>query len=101
MSPHRHPDHQSSPIQDPSRRDAPGQASAGRGFWRAKSGLVAIGFFLIAAFLLLSEHRAHALGLLPYVLILACPVLHLFMHGGHAGHGGHRGHGKPPSRPSA
>lgn len=40
-------------------------------------------FGLIASFLLLSEHRAHALGMLPYALVLACPLLHVFLHTGH------------------
>ena len=62
---------------------APQQSS----FWKSKAGLVAIAFLLIAAFLLLSEHRAHLLGYLPFLLLLACPLLHLFMHGGHGGHG--------------
>lgn len=44
---------------------------------------VLIGFFAIAAFFLLSEHRAHALGALPYLLLLACPLMHLFMHHDH------------------
>lgn len=60
---------------------------------RTRTGLVAVAFLAIAAFLLLSEHRAHALGLLPFLLLLACPLLHLFMHGGHGSHGGHGGHG--------
>lgn len=38
---------------------------------------------LIIGFFLLSEHRAHFLGVLPYLLLLACPILHLFMHHGH------------------
>ena len=49
--------------------------------WR--SGLALLGFLAIAAFFLLSEHRAHALGILPFVLLLLCPLLHLFGHGGH------------------
>jgi len=40
------------------------------------------GFFVVAAALLSSEHRVHALGFPPYLLLLACPLLHL-MHGGH------------------
>lgn len=47
----------------------------------------------IAAFYLLTEHRAHlALGLpyLPFLLLAACPLLHVFGHGGHGGHSGHR-----------
>lgn len=37
---------------------------------------------LIIAFYLLREHWGHALGVLPYLLLLACPLLHLFGHGG-------------------
>lgn len=44
-------------------------------------------FAVIAAFYLLTEHRAHLLGALPFLLLLACPLMHLFMHGGHGGHG--------------
>lgn len=43
-------------------------------------------FAAIAAFYLWTEHRAHLLGALPFLLLLACPLMHLFMHGGH-GHG--------------
>ncbi|WP_343037770.1 DUF2933 domain-containing protein [Aromatoleum evansii] len=43
-------------------------------------------FALIAAFFLVTEHRAHLLGVLPFLLLLACPLLHLFHHGGHGGH---------------
>lgn len=49
---------------------------------------VLIGFLAIAAFFLLSEHRAHLLGVLPFLLLLACPLMHLFMHRGHGK--GHR-----------
>ena len=59
-------------------------------FWRSR---YAIGFLVlgaVAAYFLLSEHRAHFFGALPFVLLLACPLMHVFMHGGH---GGHRGHG--------
>jgi hypothetical protein len=50
---------------------------------------VFLGFALIAGYFLFTEHRAHLFGILPYLLILACPLMHLFhKHGGH-GHGGH------------
>jgi hypothetical protein len=42
-----------------------------------------------AAFWLLTEHWGHLLGIAPYLLFLACPLMHLFMHRGH-GHGGQR-----------
>ena len=62
----------------------------------------------IAAVILLAGHWAHALGFLPYGLLLLCPLLHMFHHGGHARHDGHAGHeghagdlGPPPDRPDA
>jgi hypothetical protein len=48
---------------------------------------------LIALFFVLREHWGHALGLAPYLLLLACPLMHLFHHGGH----GHQ-HGATPSK---
>ena len=48
------------------------------------------GFLLVAGYFLVLEHKAHlegALQYLPYLLLLACPLMHLFMHHGHHGHG--------------
>ena len=42
----------------------------------------------LGAVLLLIDHWAHVLGVLPYLVILACPLMHFFMHRGH-GHGSH------------
>ena len=53
--------------------------------WR--TSLVLIVFLVIAAFFLITEHRAHLFGVLPYLLLLACPLMHWLMHGGHGGHG--------------
>lgn len=58
-------------------------------FWTSRAFLVCAAFLVIAGVLLWTEHLAHALGYLPYLLILACPLMHIFMHGGHGGHGGH------------
>ena len=58
----------------------------------------AIGLFVfgaVAAYFLLTEHRAHLFGALPFLWLLACPLMHMFMHRGHGGHGG--GHGEPAS----
>ncbi len=55
-----------------------------RGRW------VFYGFLAVAGFFLFTEHRAHLLGALPFLLLLlACPLMHLFMHHGHGAHGGH------------
>lgn len=67
--------------------DHSGHAGGGSGFLRGRSGLVLLAFLAIGAFLLLSEHRAHLLGFLPWLLLLAVPLLHVFMHGGHGSHG--------------
>lgn len=50
---------------------------------------ISIAFLVVAAFFLLSEHLAHLLGALPFLLLLACLLMHLFMHHGHGAHGGH------------
>jgi DUF2933 family protein len=59
-------------------------------FLTSRTGLVLLGFIIIAGALLFTEHRAHVLGLLLWLPIFACPLMHLFMHGGHGGHGSHR-----------
>jgi len=46
-------------------------------------------FLIPAAFFLWTEHRAHVLGVLPYLIFLLCPLSHFFMHRGHRSHGGH------------
>lgn len=59
--------------------------NARRSLWRrSRSGLALMGFLLIAGFFLVTEHRAHVLGALPFVLVALCPLLHLFGHGGHS-----------------
>lgn len=37
---------------------------------------------------LLTSHTSHVLIVLPYLILLACPLLHIFMHRGHD----HQGH---------
>ena len=61
------------------------------GAMKSRINIAFIVFLIIGAFFLVTEHRAHLSGWLPYwpyLLLLACPLMHLFMHGGH-GHGGH------------
>ena len=51
---------------------------------------VFIAFLFIAAYFLITEHRAHLSGWLSsygiWLLLLACPLMHLLMHGGHGSH---------------
>ena len=52
----------------------------------------------IAGFFLISEHRAHLYGALPYLFLVLCPLMHLLHgHGRHGSHGGHGGHDSPGS----
>lgn len=37
-------------------------------------------------FWLLREHWGHALGLTPYLLFMAWPIMHFYMHRGHGQH---------------
>jgi DUF2933 family protein len=63
-------------------------AGPSRSYWALAAFLIIAGFFLF------TEHRAHAFAILPYLLLLACPLLHFFHHHGHSGgHAGHHGHG--------
>lgn len=64
-------------------------------FWRSKTGVVCAGFLAIVAFFLITEHTAHVLGALPWLLLAACPLMHLFMHHGHGEH--HHGSSNPES----
>ena len=62
----------------------------------SKGRWVFYGFLAIAVLLLFTGHRAHVLGILPFLFLLACPLMHLFMHHGHGGHGDHaHGHDIP------
>ena len=58
------------------------------GLFQSRTGWVTLAFLGIVAFFLLSEHWAHFFGILPYLLLLLCPFMHLFMHHGHSTHGG-------------
>jgi hypothetical protein len=48
---------------------------------------------IIALAVLLREHWGHVLGVAPYLLLLACPLMHLFH-----GHGGHKSDGRDTHR---
>lgn len=48
----------------------------------------ALSLLAVIAFYLLREHWGHALGLLPYGILLLCPLMHLFH-----GHGSQTQHG--------
>jgi heme/copper-type cytochrome/quinol oxidase subunit 4 len=57
-------------------------------FWRSPAGMCLLVALAVLGFYLATEHTAHVMGALPYVLFLACPLMHVFMHHGHGQHGG-------------
>lgn len=61
-------------------------------FWRSRCGIGWLVLAGIAGWFLWTEHRAHLFGALTWLVLLACPLMHVFMHRGH--HGSH-GQGSP------
>ena len=59
-------------------------------FWKSPSGVALAVAGSVGGFLLYQEHQAHFWGAFPYLILLACPVMHFFMHRGHGHGGGHR-----------
>ena len=85
------------------------RASVGTRRWSGAAKIAFGGFAVVALYFLLTEHRAHFIVFLPFLLLAACPLLHMFHHGGHGDHAGpggagegaapgpsdHAGHGSP------
>src|SRR5262249_17275966 len=88
------------PVTLPDQTHDQGHAREGRSR-NTRITLVFAGFAMIAGALLFTEHRAHVLGLLIWLPVLACPLMHIFMHDGHHHGGGHH-HGRngAETRPS-
>lgn len=63
-------------------------------FLKTPLGWTCLGLVAIAAGFLAAGHAAHVLSVLAWVAILACPLLHILLHRGHARYG----HG-PPAPP--
>jgi hypothetical protein len=66
-------------------RDSP---SSGLNWSRINQWVLWIGLAAAVAWMFF-RHNAHLLQLLPFLILLACPLMHLFGHGGHGGHGSH------------
>src|SRR5262245_1464593 len=59
--------------------------------WLRSPWVVLLGFMGIAAFFLFTEDRAYDFGVVPYLLLLACPLLHFLMPEGHGLDAGRQG----------
>jgi Protein of unknown function (DUF2933) len=54
-----------------------------RTWWKTPYGIALLVFLCVAAFFLTTEHWAHVIPYLPFLLFLLCPLMHFFMHGNH------------------
>lgn len=52
----------------------------------SRAGIATLVAVPVLGFLIFTGHGLHLLGWAPFLLILACPLMHFFMHGGHGGH---------------
>ena len=57
-----------------------------KSFWLTSNGIAALALIGAVVYFLLMEHRQHLFQALPFLIILLCPLMHIFMHGGHGGH---------------
>ena len=70
-------------------------ANTKKSFWSTPSGWAAIGLIAAASYFLFFEHGEHVFPFLPYLILLLCPFMHMFMHGSH----GHHGHASKQDEP--
>ncbi len=57
-----------------------------RRFLGSRASFVLLAFLGMIGYLLTTEHRGHVILALPWLFVLACPLMHVFMHGGHGHH---------------
>jgi Flp pilus assembly protein TadB len=61
--------------------------------WLLVAAAAALGLYLVI------WHGVHLAAALPFIVLLACPLLHVFMHGGHRHN--HGGSTRPPANSQA
>ncbi len=55
-------------------------------FLGSRASFILLAFLGMIGYLLTTEHRGHVILALPWLFVLACPFMHVFMHGGHGHH---------------
>lgn len=64
---------------------------ARQSFWLSGKTIAVCLLIAVAGYLLLRDHTDHIVQFLPFAILLLCPLMHVFMHGGHEGHDNGRG----------
>lgn len=99
MAVHRSDNHAAAPVfnQGAVAGDSanPGRARPRRTAWMTAAVMLAV----VGGVYLVQQHWTHLAGNWVYLALLACPLMHLFMHRGHGNHGSHGGH-HPSDGPS-
>ena len=57
-----------------------------KSFWTSNKAVPTLVLIGAASYFLLIEHREHLFQWLPFLIIALCPLMHIFMHGGHGTH---------------
>lgn len=55
-------------------------------WWKSHFGVACVFFFVVAGYFLIMEHRAHIGDNWIWLILLACPLVHVFMHRSHDEH---------------
>lgn len=54
--------------------------------------ILVIGISISGGYFMWSQYQDQLFGYLPYLFLLLCPLMHVFMHRGHGGHENHKDH---------
>ena len=55
-------------------------------YWTSLHGLATLTLIGAALYFIFVEHAEHVIPYLPFMIILLCPLMHIFMHKGHGSH---------------
>jgi hypothetical protein len=67
---------------------------------KRRANQILVVFLIVGGLFLIAQHRDHLIPYLPWLVLAACPLMHVFMHHGHGSHQGHSGHDEKKQRRS-